>query len=180
MIWFTGFALVFILFLRNERFFSQNRVYLIVGILASILLPFFSVHYYVDLPLTQGIQTDMPVMSSIQEASVSGIMDIKWVLLYVLYTSGALVVVVLFLKQSKTIIKAIKAAEIINSPPVKLIRTSEYSSSFSFFSYVFVNPSITDIETKEIMNHELVHIRQKHWIDLLLVELLCMCSGLTR
>jgi hypothetical protein len=39
---------------------------------------------------------------------------------------------------------------------------------------VFVNPSVTDVETKEIMIHELVHIRQKHWFDLLLVELLCM------
>ena len=39
---------------------------------------------------------------------------------------------------------------------------------------MFVNPSVTDIETKEIMIHELVHIRQKHWFDLLLVELLCM------
>ena len=39
---------------------------------------------------------------------------------------------------------------------------------------MFVNPSITDVETKEIMNHELVHIRQKHWFDLVLVELLCM------
>jgi len=39
---------------------------------------------------------------------------------------------------------------------------------------VFVNPSITDVETKEIVNHELVHIRQKHWFDLVLVELLCM------
>jgi TonB family protein len=57
---------------------------------------------------------------------------------------------------------------------VKLIRTAEYPSSFSFFSYVFVNPSITDVETEEIVNHELVHIRQWHWFDLVLVELLCM------
>jgi TonB family protein len=39
---------------------------------------------------------------------------------------------------------------------------------------VFVNPSVTDIEAREIMNHELVHVRQKHWFDLLLIELLCM------
>ena len=57
---------------------------------------------------------------------------------------------------------------------MKLIKTAEYDSAFSFFSYVFVNPSVTEIEMKEIMNHEMVHIRQKHWFDLLLVELLCM------
>ena len=58
--------------------------------------------------------------------------------------------------------------------PVKLVRTSEYGASFSFFSFVFVNPSTSDIETKEIVNHESEHIQQKHWFDLLLVELLCM------
>ena len=39
---------------------------------------------------------------------------------------------------------------------------------------MFVNPSITDLETKEIVNHELVHISQKHWFDLLLVQLLSL------
>ena len=29
VIWLTGFALVFILFLRNERFFLLNRIYLV-------------------------------------------------------------------------------------------------------------------------------------------------------
>src|SRR5664280_1661245 len=53
-------------------------------------------------------------------------------------------------------------------------KRQDYGSAFSFFSYVFVNPSVTDIETKEIMHHELVHVRQKHWFDLLLAELLCM------
>ncbi len=41
-------------------------------------------------------------------------------------------------------------------------------------SVIVMLPSVTDIETREIMNHELVHIRQKHWFDLLLVEMLCM------
>ncbi len=32
--WLTGFALVYALFLRNERFFALNRIYLVPGILA--------------------------------------------------------------------------------------------------------------------------------------------------
>ncbi|MDO8930333.1 MAG: TonB-dependent receptor plug domain-containing protein, partial [Bacteroidota bacterium] len=53
-----------------------------------------------------------------------------------------------------------------------MIRTAEYPASFSFFSFVFVNPSIDEIETNEIVNHEMEHIRQRHWIDLLLFEIL--------
>jgi hypothetical protein len=85
-----------------------------------------------------------------------------------------LFVLTLIIRQGRSVLRAIKKSEIISFHPAKLIKTPEYTSAFSFFSYVFVNPSVTDVETKEIMIHELVHIRQKHWFDLLLVELLCM------
>jgi hypothetical protein len=77
-------------------------------------------------------------------------------------------------KQSGSLLKVIRRAGSVSSDQVKLIKTAEYDSAFSFFSYVFVNPSVTEIEIKEIMNHEMVHIRQKHWLDLMLVELLCI------
>ena len=95
-------------------------------------------------------------------------------MLLVLYLSGVSFVAVLIIRQSRSVLRSIKKSKIKLLHPVKLVRTPEYASSFSFFSYVFVNPSVTDIETKEIVNHELVHIRQKHWFDLVLVELLCM------
>src|SRR6185369_16352971 len=71
------------------------------------------------------------------------------------------------------VIKVIRKAEILPYRSAKLIRTTEYPSSFSFFSFVFVNPSTCDTETNEIVNHEMEHIRQQHWIDLLLFECLC-------
>ena len=38
MVWLTGFAMVYMLFLRNERFFVLNRIFLITGLIASVLL----------------------------------------------------------------------------------------------------------------------------------------------
>ncbi|MGD0757208.1 MAG: carboxypeptidase-like regulatory domain-containing protein, partial [Bacteroidales bacterium] len=173
VIWLTGFTLVFILFLRNERFFFLNRIYLVAGILTSLFFPLISVHYTVVLPVIRNFQTESAVVSEIQNAGSSIIPDIKLMLL-VLYLSGILYVLTLIIKQGRSLLRTIKKSEIISMRPIKLVKTPDYTSAFSFFSYVFVNPSITDIETKEIMNHELVHIRQKHWFDLLLVEVLCM------
>jgi len=172
VIWISGFGLVFILFLRNERFFFLKRVYLVAGILTSLFFPLISVHYTVVLPAIRNFQTDNVVTGAIQN-TVSIIPDLKLVLL-VLYLSGVLFVLTLIIRQGRSILRTIKKSEIISLHPAKLIKTPDYNSAFSFFTYVFVNPSVTDIETKEIMNHELVHIRQKHWFDLLLVELLCM------
>ncbi len=76
--------------------------------------------------------------------------------------------------QFRSIFRVIRRAGSLEEGPVKLIRTAEFDSAFSFFSYVFVNPSVTEIEIREIMNHELVHIRQKHWLDLVLASVLCI------
>jgi TonB family protein len=91
-----------------------------------------------------------------------------------LYTIGVLIVTLKVLFQSRSVLRSIKRSEVIASSAVKLIRTTSFATSFSYFSYVFVNPSVSDVETREIMNHELVHIRQKHWADLILAELLCI------
>jgi TonB family protein len=174
VIWLSGFALVFILFLRNERFFFLNRLYLIAGILTSFLLPFISIRYNVILPVTENIQEDgVNVLNGIQNVVQISTPDVKtW--LSGFYLSGVLFVIIMIVRQGRSIIRAIKRAEINKSHSINLIRTAEYPSSFSFFSYVFVNPSITDIETEEIVNHEIAHIRQWHWFDLVLVELLCI------
>lgn len=172
VIWLSGFALVFILFLRNERFFNLNRLFLITGILAAFFLPFISIHYTVMLPVIGNIQPREAVMSEIH--SSGNFASYTRVLLMVLYICGSLYVIRLILKQAKSIVKSIKKSEIIPFSPARIVKSNDYTSAFSFFSYVFVNPSITDVETKEIMIHELVHIRQKHWADLFLVELLCI------
>jgi len=174
VIWLSGFALVFFLFLRNERFFFLNRLYLVTGILASFFFPFISVSYIVVLPqiVNMSPASDI-IVNSIKEPESYRISNLSLGLI-ALYVSGILFVTFILLRQSKTVFNIIKKADIIPHHPVKLVRTSQYSSSFSFFSYVFVNPSVTDIETKEIVNHELAHINQKHWFDLVLVELLCL------
>src|SRR5690554_206898 len=38
-LWISAFALVYQAFLHNQRYFSHNRLYLITGMLATLLLP---------------------------------------------------------------------------------------------------------------------------------------------
>ena len=172
-VWLTSFAIVFLLFLRNERFFLVNRIYLIAGILTAFIFPLVSIRYTVYLPaiMANNVSGNITsIDSSNKESLVSGLS----VGLILLYISGALFITFHILKQSRSVLKSIRSAEVIPGHSVKLIRSNEYEFSFSFFSYVFVNPSITDVEAEEIMNHEMVHVRQKHWFDLLLAEMLCI------
>jgi len=172
-IWLTGFALVFILFLRNERFFFLNRIYLITGIIASFFLPFITIRYIVYVPVMFAA-TDASAGAAAAVIPERNLLSYLSGILFIIYVSGALFVAILIIRQCRSLLKTVRNAEVHPHHKVKLIRTAGIKSSFSFFSFVFVNPSVTDIEAREILNHELVHVRQKHWFDLVLAEMLCM------
>ena len=80
VIWLTGFSVVYYLFLRNERFFVLNRLFLLSGILTSLLFPFISVHYTVVIPLNALSQADNTAYR-IQSADINSISTTGLVLL---------------------------------------------------------------------------------------------------
>ena len=168
-VWLTGFFLIYIAFLRNERFFVLNRIYLVSGILVSIIFPLFTWHYTVIFPVTPTAEVLEPKVVGI--TPVSDPFPIQNLLLY-LYLTGALYLIFRLIKQTVAVWKVIRQSETQHFNSIKLIRTDRYPASFSFFSFVFVNPSIDEPEANEIVNHEQEHIRQQHWMDLLLFEIL--------
>ena len=168
-VWLTGFSLIYILFLRNERFFVLNRIYLVSGILVSIIFPLFTWHYTVIFPVTPTAEVLEPQVVGVTPVSES--FPIQNLLLY-FYLTGALYLLFRLIKQTVAVWRVIRQSETQHFNSIKLIRTDRYPASFSFFSFVFVNPSIDEPETSEIVNHEQEHIRQQHWMDLLLFEIL--------
>ena len=172
-IWLTGFAIVYFLFLRNERYFMLKRIYLVSGILFSIIFPLISFHYQVEIPVPDMSQADMPGTGiPILQQDISGKpFDYRLILLF-LYLSGITILLIRAMRHFRSIFKTISKADINEQGPAKLIRASQFPASFSFFNYVFINSSVSENEAQEIMNHEIVHVRQKHWFDLLLVEIL--------
>jgi TonB family protein len=173
VVWLTGFTVIYFLFLRNERFFMINRIFLLSGIIASLLFPLLTISYAIEVSAPQNVQSGTAEALSVIPLNEGWFPGSNTVLI-TLYVIGAVVVTFLFGYKSRAVIKSIKKAEVISSRPVKILRTDDYTSSFSFFSWVFVNPSVSDTEAREIVNHEMVHVSQKHWADLLLGELLCI------
>jgi TonB family protein len=176
VIWLTGFALVYLLFLRNERFFLLKRIYLLTGILVSLICPLFTIHYQVEVAApvigTTGLFpaeiSSVPATPSTAEAET---FDYRKLLLF-LYLAGVIVLVSRLVWHMLLMGSAIRRSTIMENGKARLVRVAGFRSSFSFFNYVFISPSTGDNEVREIVNHELVHINQKHWLDLILTEVL--------
>jgi TonB family protein len=178
VIWLTGFTLVYFIFLRNERFFRLKRYFLIAGILVSFIFPLFTFHYQVEMPVPQvnpaGITpSEAVVTTAVPPGLDHKTFDYRYVLL-LLYLAGIIFLAFSSIKNTVVLLKTINKTKINYINRAKLVRTPEFSGSFSFFNFVFINPDVNGQELDVIINHELVHVNQKHWLDLLLVELIRM------
>ena len=176
VIWLTGFALIYFLFLRKERYFRLKRYYLISGILISFVFPLFTFHYQIEMPAPGINLREINPSGAIDTTVVQPLLneksfDYRYVFL-LLYLAGILFLVFKTVRNTGLLMKIINKSKVNYRNQVKLVRTPEFSSSFSFFNYIFINSEVDEKELDFIMNHELVHVNQKHWLDLLLVELL--------
>ncbi|MCX6333600.1 MAG: TonB family protein [Bacteroidia bacterium] len=175
-VWLTGFSLIYFMFLRNERFFRIKRVYLVTGILASFIFPLISLHYKLEMPAPQATVHDLipsvtqnyPVNESVPGHKT---LDYRYILLF-LYVTGIILLASRTFRQMRTLSVIIKKTGVSSRGPAKIVKAAGISSSFSFFNYVFISPSVKEPEAGQILNHEEVHVSQKHWFDLLLAELL--------
>lgn len=175
--WLAGFTLVYILFLRKERFFRLKRAYLVAGVVMSLLLPLITVHYRVELPapvvqepqVATMVQTPGPAVAMVQHEQKSPLTLFLWI-----YTCGMALFLFRTLHHFFSLYHALKTGYVSRTGDAVMVRTEKYTSAFSFFNYVFINPSVSEREAREILNHEMVHLRQKHWFDLLLVEMMSL------
>lgn len=174
-IWLIGFGLVYLGFLRKERFFRLKRLYLVMGLLLSLALPLVTFHYRAEVPATEAAfasVTAIPAGSVVTETpppenrqvGFTGI--VTW-----LYIAGIVFFMLRSARHIWSYVREIRGSGVDKHGKALLVRTEKYISSFSFFNYIFINPSLSEKEEREILNHELVHLKQKHWFDLLLVEL---------
>lgn len=174
VIWLTGFTLVYLIFLRDERYFNLKRIYLIAGIIFSLAFPFITIHYQVELEVPDRGMADpgLSVFSSDLSVQYSPGRSFDYRLMFlIIYLSGALIIAYMMIRNILPLLKAIRKSRVKTGGSVKLIRNGEYRSSFSFFNFVFINNTVENPEAEEILNHEAVHVKQKHWVDLLIAEI---------
>lgn len=99
----------------------------------------------------------------------------QWTIAIAVLITGMLIMGVRMLLQLLSLHRIKTKATLLNEGTVKLFHVDEQITPFSFSNGIYINRQLhTEAELKEIIRHEFVHVKQKHSIDILFAELLCM------
>ncbi|MEN9907480.1 MAG: hypothetical protein RLZZ540_621 [Bacteroidota bacterium] len=168
------FYFAYFLLLRKETFFSENRWFLLLGLITSSVLPLFFITKIIWVePTTDSFDwSNIPVTTSVLAPEP----QINWylILAYV-YFIGIAISLLKLVFDFNSLIQLLKGKTIQQQGNFKLIDLAENIAPFSYFNYIVYNSSLyTAVELENILEHEKVHSLQKHSVDVLISRLFCV------
>ncbi|GAB3170276.1 M56 family metallopeptidase [Telluribacter humicola] len=162
------------LLLRQHTFFGWNRAYLLGALLAAFLLPLIQYPEAAPpLPVTYAVSAPVLVVQA-TEPSLFTWIDLLWLV----YAGGALYTAWRLSRHIRELFQFIRGGEAIDMEGYILVlmdddrRSGAPVGSFSFLKWVVLSRSDYEHHFDTILSHELVHVQQRHSLDILLVELL--------
>lgn len=174
--------------LRKEKLFAFNRFFLVLSVVFSLLIPVISIPVsFKTVPKPEDIITafnyvmpdlsfddniishdlnSSPLNSGKKPLPVSKI-------LIALYISGVILFLFRFLRNLFMIVHKVRLYEKISFEGYRIILTNDNTGPYCFFNNIFLNKEeyMNGRIDRELLNHELEHVRQSHTIDIMLIEL---------
>jgi TonB family protein len=160
------------LLLRRNTFFSLNRAYLLISLGLALVLPFIELPAETTNALPVGSLT-LPtfVIGSSQLAETDAITTIQWI--WLVYGLGVMVMLVRLGLNLLALFRLIKLGAIERNSGFILVHLPNNSTpSFSFGPYLVLNQTDSLTQPDALMRHEEAHIRQRHTVDVLFLELI--------
>ncbi|WP_175634619.1 M56 family metallopeptidase [Pedobacter ghigonis] len=154
------------LFLHRETFYGLNRYYLIFSTVLSFTLPFFQLGF-----LKEEVVISYAAFSPIQQPTTLLTFENAFLLFYCLISLGLTIKICSGLGRLQSIVRKAKKTK---ENGITLIEMKNSKMAFSFFNLLFIDPGLDHKTT--ILKHEMVHIRQRHSLDILLFELIQISS----
>ncbi len=173
-VYLSVFYILYFLLIRNDTRYRRNRFYLLCSMFVSLLLPLINVETGsagVLSSITGKIDTvigldDINIYPDTKESLGRNMI----LLPQIIYYTGCIVAAVILMINIFNLLVAIKRYGIKGTNMVLMPPGRE--SGFSAMGYIFLSSSLGDDVRKTIREHELRHIRNRHFIDIAILRFL--------
>ena len=164
---------VYHLALEKEKMHQFNRFYLLFSLVFSLAIPFITIEIVLEITnpaLPKNIiKAEGATMVFAEDSTDYALISI-WSL-YVLVTS---LLLIRFIRNILKLTSKTKSNTAIDYKNSKLVLLKEETLPYTFLNTIFINE--TDYHNRkieaELFTHELIHVTQRHTLDILLIETL--------
>lgn len=166
------FLAVYDMWLHRETFFKWNRFYLLFTPVLSFLIPLVQFSSYKN-PVSKEMVVWLPeVVLNPQEVIYQAVEAPGQTLNYISigFVVGLLIFACVFGLKLFKLISLIRNSKKIKQDQYTLVLLENTTKAFSFFNYIFLSAELKEKEGLKIVQHELVHCKQRHTLDLLFFE----------
>lgn len=172
------------LVLRHETYFQFNRIYLISSCLLSLALPVLSIDISSTTEGSGGVQNIIPIIQYTAEVQQNIQHNIEHNSFYSIsigdiirgvFYIGVFLMTLKFLHSLFQVFDIIQKSQKRKNADHTLLTSKSDIPASSFFSYIFWNDEDEeqdDTTQKTILNHELVHVKQWHSLDVIVMEIM--------
>ncbi len=164
--------------LRNRRMHIFNRIYLLFTVVAGLLLPLVHINWNIAAaPQAPGVVHALQVINTGIDEPVQPTVanpSFNWAgLLLAAYSAISIVILASVAKKILQLYQLKKTSPTRLEDGILIVTITLQQAPFSFLGNLFWNDTIDrqSPEGERIMAHELTHIRQRHTIDRLFIEL---------
>lgn len=167
------FYLCFKILLSQETFFEVKRFFLLFGFFCSLVLPFVVIKRMVAISEVNLFQNNLTTLINVNVSSDSAVSFWNWPLaLFIFYLIGVLIVLCKTVYEFIKLVGIIKSGKTCHENDIIHVRVELNCSPFSLLNYIVYNPKLhSSQDLSTIIEHEKVHCRHRHSLDMLVAQL---------
>ena len=168
------FGLFYLIFLKRETFYQLNRWYFIASIIVSVTAPLitFTKTVLVDpIPVEYYVNDSENVIinEAVEEPSFLETIDLQQMVAYLLVFISSMLIIRKIYAVAK-LYRSIKKLPSSGASNIKI--SADNNTVYSFYQWIVVPENFFQWQNHQlILDHESIHLNQKHTFDLILVEI---------
>lgn len=169
------------LFFYKDTFFQWRRTVLLCFFVISPLYPVLNIQEWIRSHEPMVAMADLyativlPEIEITPEVATTDWQSIILSTVNIIYWAGVVLLLIRFAAQFASILRLRFHCQKDQIEGVPVYLLDKESGPFSFFHWIFIHPQAhPQNELSEILTHEGTHARQKHSIDVIISELMCI------
>ncbi len=167
------FLMVYEVILKKEKSFHLNRIYLMSALMISFIIPLISIPKFETLIAESSITLPELIINS-QNDKVIANQDFGYNIWMIIYGVVAGVILLRFIRKALVLRKLFSANKnkANKSKTYKIVDLQNSRKAFSFWKTIFIGDQISEEERTQIILHEEIHIKERHSLDIMGLEML--------